>query len=216
MSPLPTNRAVWPHTDSATAQQHIDDHNALAAAVNALEAAVAALQAVDPLTAAEHGLVDHTGLTGILGGGGGGGTSGGVIRKTQAQTLTATAQTAVADASFPVEANSKYYFMMNVNVTTSSGSSPTSAFGFTGPAGATVAISEEQDTSTSVETSSVITSFTAFAAGAQVANTGARFMGVVETGATAGTVQLTCARAGTNPSMVIPIGGVQGFWVKMV
>lgn len=144
-----------------------------------------------------------------------GAAPGGVIRKTAAQTLTATSQTAIADASFAVAANSKYFFTMNVNVTTSTGTSPTTAYGFTGPAGATIAISDEQDTSTSVETSSVITAFGNFAAGAQVANSGAKFVGVVETGATAGTVQLTCARAGTTPSMVIPIGGVQGFWLKV-
>jgi hypothetical protein len=104
---------------------------------------------------------------------------------------------------------------MNVNVTTSSGTSPTTAYGFTGPAGATVAIAGEQDTSTSVEANVLLTAFGNAAAGAQVANTGARFTGVVETGGTAGTVQLTCARGGTTPSMVIPIGGVQGFWIKL-
>lgn len=164
------------------------------------------------LTPAEHAATDHTGITGV---GGGGGATGGVIRKTAAQTVTATAQTAIADASFAVAINSKYYFIMYVAVTTSTGTAPTTAYGVTGPAGATVAITLEQDTSTSVEASGVITAFGNFAAGAQVANTGAEVRGVVETGATAGTVQLTAARAGTTPSMVIPIGGVVGFWMKL-
>jgi hypothetical protein len=140
---------------------------------------------------------------------------GGVIRKTAAQTLTSTSQTAIADAAFPVAANSKYYFEMVVNVTTSSGTSPTTAYGFTGPAGATVALSREQDTSTSIEATQALAAFGNFTAGAQVANTGAVLRGVVETGANAGTVQLTAARAGTNPSMVIPIGGVVGYWLKL-
>lgn len=143
------------------------------------------------------------------------GATGGVIRKTGAQTMTLTAQTAITDASFAVEASSKYYFIMYIAVTTSSGTAPTTAYGLTGPAGATVAITLEQDTSTSVEQSGVLTAFGNFAAGAQVANTGAEVRGVVETGATAGTVQLTAARAGTTPSMVIPVGGVVGFWMKL-
>lgn len=151
-----------------------------------------------------------TGSTGAQGA-----APGGVIRKTSAQTLTATSQTAITDASFAVAANSKYFFLMSVSVTTSTGTSPTSAFGFTGPAGATIAIASEQDTSTSVEAAALLTAFGNMAAGAQVANTGARFTGVIETGGTAGTVQLTCARGGTTPSMVIPIGGVQGFWLKV-
>lgn len=143
------------------------------------------------------------------------GATGGVIRKTAAQTMTATAQTAIADASFAVAVNSKYYFIMYISVTTSTGTSPTTAYGLTGPAGATVAVTLEQDTSTSVEANGVITAFGNFAAGAQVASTGAEVRGVVETAGTAGTVQLTCARAGTTPSMVIPIGGVVGFWMKL-
>lgn len=139
---------------------------------------------------------------------------GGVIRKTANQTMTATAQTVVNDMAFPVAANSKYVFLMNVQVTTSSGTSPTTAWGFTGPAGATVAIISEVDTSTSVEASAALVAFTNLAAGAQVANTGARFFGVVETGATAGTVQLTAARGGTSPSMNVAAGS-NGFWLKV-
>ena len=156
------------------------------------------------------------GADGAAGAQGPAGTApGGGIRKTGAQTLTATSQTAITDASFAVAANSKYFFLMNVSVTTSSGTSPTTAYGFTGPAGCTLAIASEQDTSTSVEVAGILTAFGNLAAGAQVANTGARFTGVIETGANAGTVQLTCARGGTSPSMLIPIGGVQGFWLKV-
>jgi hypothetical protein len=113
-----------------------------------------------------------------------------------------------------VAANSTYTFQMHLAVTTSTGTSPTTAWGFTGPAGATVGIVSEQDISTSVETSGVLTAFGNFPAGAQVASTGAKFHGIVQTGGTAGTVQLTVARGGTTPSMVIP-AGVNGFWLKV-
>lgn len=142
------------------------------------------------------------------------GVTGGAIRKTANQVMTATAQTAVNDMSFPVAANSTYVFMMAVQITTSTGTSPTTAWGFTGPAGATVAITSEIDTSTSVETSAALVAFTNFAAGAQVANTGARFMGMVQTGATAGTVQLTAARGGTTPNMNVAAGS-NGWWLKV-
>lgn len=161
----------------------------------------------DPGQQGPQGLKGDTGTAGAA--------PGGVIRKAAAQTLTATAQTAIADASFPVDANAKYYFQMVVSVTTSTGTSPTTAYGLTGPAGATVAAARNQDTSTSVETNQVLVAFGNFAAGAQVANTGAEVRGVVETGASAGTVQLTAARGGTTPSMVVPIGGVVGFWLKV-
>lgn len=147
--------------------------------------------------------------------GGGGGVTGGAIRKTGNQTMTATAQTAITDLSFAVDASSTYYFQVTVIVTTSSGTSPTTAYGVTGPASPTaVAITREQDTSTSVEASSVITSFTTFAAGAQVANTKAVLSGVVQTGAASGTVQITAARGGTTPSMVVAAGS-GGFWLKL-
>jgi hypothetical protein len=128
--------------------------------------------------------------------------------------MTLTAQTAVADMAFPVAANSTYFFMMSPAVTTSTGTSPTTAWGFTGPAGATVSIVAEIDTSTSVETNAVLGAFGNFAAGAQVANTGARFWGTVQTGATPGTVQLTAARGGTTPSMVVAAGS-NGMWIKV-
>lgn len=150
-----------------------------------------------------------TGATGPAGA-----ANAGAIRKTGPQTMTATAQTAVTDMAFAVAANSTYYFEMEVVVTTSTGTAPTTAWGFTGPASPTaVGITMTQDTSTSVQVDAVITAFGNFAAGAQVANTGATFRGVVQTGAAAGTVQLTCARAGTTPSMVIPAGCV-GYWLK--
>lgn len=135
------------------------------------------------------------------------------MRKAANQTLTATSQTAVTDMSFAAAANSTYFFMMLVAVTTSSGTAPTTAWGFTGPAGATLGIIGEIDTSTSVETTAVLTAFGNFASGAQVANSGARFSGVVQTAATAGTVQLTAARGGTNPSMVVP-AGCHAMWIK--
>lgn len=137
------------------------------------------------------------------------------MRKTAPQTLTSTSQTAVTDMSFAVDANSTYHFQMHLSVTTSTGTSPTTAWGFTGPAGVTaVAVVAEVDTSTSVETNAVLTAFGNLAAGAQVANTGAKFHGVVQTGGTAGTVQLTAARGGTTPSMVVP-AGCNGMWVKV-
>lgn len=128
--------------------------------------------------------------------------------------MTLTAQTAVTDMSFPAAANATYYFAMTLRVTTSTGTSPTTAWGFTGPAGATVAINSEQDVSTTQETKGLLTAFGNLAAAAQVANTGAEFRGVVQTGGTAGTVQLTCARGGTTPSMIIP-AGCSGFWMRL-
>ena len=160
------------------------------------------------------GDIGATGVTGATGATGPGATAG-VIRKTAPQTMTATSQTAVTDMSFAIGANETIFFRMDVGITTSSGTSPTTAWGFTGPAGATaVAIIGEIDTSTSVETSAIITSFTNFASGAQVANTGAKFQGVIQNGANAGTVQLTCARGGTTPSMVIA-AGCNGFWCRV-
>lgn len=141
--------------------------------------------------------------------------AGGVIRKTAPQTMTLTAQTAVTDMSFPVAANATYSFRMVVPVTTSSGTSPTTAFGLTGPASpAAVAVTARQATSTSVEASNVLTAFGNFPAGAQAANTRAEIEGVIQTGANGGTVQLTCARGGTTPSMVIP-AGAHGSWVRV-
>lgn len=117
--------------------------------------------------------------------------------------------------SFAVAANSTYFFMFMLAVTTSTGTSPTTAWGFTGPASPTaVAIAGMIDTSTSAEVNALLTAFGNFASGAQVANTGAWFSGIVQTGAAGGTVQLTCARGGTVPSMVIP-AGVHGFWFKV-
>jgi hypothetical protein len=140
---------------------------------------------------------------------------GGPIRKTANQTLTLVAATAIADMAFPVEALSTYYFHMVVQITTSTGTAPTTAYSFTGPASPTaVAITREQDTSTSVEAKSAITAFGAFPAGAQVASTGVTFSGVVVTGAAAGTVALLAARAGTTPSMVVAAGS-HGFWIKL-
>lgn len=178
-------------------------------------------------TAGSSGAVGATGPIGATGPQGTDGTPGavgatgpagaanaGVIRKTAAQTMTLTAQTAVTDMSFPVAANSTYYFAMTVRVTTSTGTAPTTAWGFTGPATpVAVAIAGEQDISTSVEVKGLLTAFGNFAAGAQVANTGAEFRGIVQTGAAAGTVQLTVARAGTTPSMSVAAGS-NGFWVK--
>lgn len=157
------------------------------------------------------GAVGATGVTGATGPAGA--ANAGAIRKTAPQTMTATAQTAVADMAFAVAANSTYYFDMTVLVSTSTGTAPTTAWGFTGPAGATVAITGQQDSSSSVEAKAALTAFGAFAAAAQAANEGAAFQGVIVTGATPGTVQLTCARAGTAPSMVIPLGS-NGFWLK--
>lgn len=145
----------------------------------------------------------------------GAGVTGGAIRKTANQTMTATAQTAITDLSFAVAATSTYWFRVVIRVTTSTGTSPTSAYGVTGPASPTaVGITQRQDTSTSVQATAVLTAFGNFAAGAQVANTGAEIEGVIQTGASGGTVQITVARAGTTPSMVIP-AGVGGVWLKL-
>lgn len=141
--------------------------------------------------------------------------SAGVMRVASPQTMTATAQTAVTGMSFSVAANATYYFVMSIRITTSSGTVPTTAWGFTGPASPTVvAITIEQDTSTSVEQKALLTAFGAAAAGAQVANTGAEMRGIVQTAGTAGTVQLTAARAGTTPSMVVAAGS-NGFWLRV-
>jgi len=116
--------------------------------------------------------------------------------------------------AFAVAANSTYYFEMMVVITTSSGTAPTTAWGFTGPASPTaVSIGMVQDTSSSVEAVAALTAFGNFTAGAQVANSAAVFRGVIQTAATAGTVALTCARAGTTQSMVVAVGSV-GYWLK--
>lgn len=145
----------------------------------------------------------------------GGGVTGGALRVVNPQTATATAATAVTGMSFAVAANATYVFQMHLSVTTSTGTAPTTTWGFTGPASPTaVAVVAEIDTSTSVETSATIVAFGSFAAGAQVASTGAKFHGVIQTAATAGTVQLTVARGGTTPSMVIAAGS-NGFWLRV-
>lgn len=142
--------------------------------------------------------------------------SAGVMRVANAQTMTATAQTAVTGMSFAAAANATYYFTMEIVISTSTGTAPTTAWGFTGPASPTaVGIAMTQDTSTSVQVDATITSFTAFAAGAQVAATGVKFSGVVQTSAgNAGTVALTAARAGTTPSMVVAAGS-NGMWMRV-
>jgi hypothetical protein len=128
--------------------------------------------------------------------------------------MTATSQTAVTGMAFAVAANSTYTFIMDVLVSSSSGTSPTTTWGFTGPASPTlVAIMAEIDTSSTAEISAVLTSFSTFPSGAQVASSGIRVHGMVQTGATAGTVQLTAARGGTTPSMVVAAGS-NGFWIK--
>lgn len=144
-----------------------------------------------------------------------GAVTGGALRVATNQTATATAATAVTGMSWSAAANATYIFQMHLSITTSTGTAPTTTWGFTGPASPTaVAIVAEIDTSTSVETSAAITSFTTFAAGAQVASTGGKFHGVIQTAGTAGTVQLTVARGGTTPSMVIAAGS-NGFWLRV-
>lgn len=140
----------------------------------------------------------------------------GVMRVAAPQTMTLTAQTAVTGMSFAVAANATYYFEMTIVISTSTGTAPTTAWGFTGPASPTaVGIAMAQDTSTSVQVDATITSFTTFAAGAQVASTGVKFTGVVQTSAgNAGTVALTAARAGTTPSMVVAAGS-NGFFLRV-
>jgi hypothetical protein len=177
-------------------------------------------------TAGGQGIQGIQGLTGTTGTAGGQGIQGiqgtqgvpgitqaGAIRKTGPQTMTLTSQVAIADMGFPVAANSTYWFRMRVMVTTSSGTSPTTAYGFTGPAGATVAVTAKQSTTTSIEIAQLLAAFGNLTAQAQVANTQADFEGVVVTGATPGTVQLTAARGGTVPSMVIAAAS-NGLWVK--
>jgi hypothetical protein len=210
--PLAENRTVWPHADPVAAEAHLADHNAMAALLNGgvqahahVDADLPAGLARDTEVAAAYAPLVHTHA---------GGVTGGALRKTAPQTLTLTADTAVADMAFAVAANSTYVFQMELVVTTSTGTVPTTAWGFTGPAGATaVGITGRIDTSTSVQVDLALTALGNFAAQAQVANTGASFSGVIVTGGTAGTVQLTCRRAGTTPSMVIP-AGVNGFWMK--
>lgn len=141
--------------------------------------------------------------------------SAGVMRVVAPQTMTATAQTAVTGMSFAIAANATVWFRMRVMITTSTGTSPTTAYGFTGPASPTaVAITMKQDTSTSIEIAQVLTAFGNGTAQAQVANTQAEFEGVVVNGANAGTVALTTARAGTTPSMVVAAGS-SGFWLRV-
>lgn len=142
-----------------------------------------------------------------------GGATGGIIRKTANQTMTATSQAAITDMSFAVVSGGSYWFRMTIPVTTSTGTSPTTAYGFTGPTVTALGVTMKQPTSTSVDAAAVLTAFGNFAAGAQVANTLTEFDGVLTASAN-GTVQLTVARAGTNPSMVIP-AGANGVWMRL-
>lgn len=144
---------------------------------------------------------------------GGPGVTAGVFRKLIPQTMTSTSQTAVTDMTFPIAANSTYFFNMNIVVPTSTGTSPTTAWGFTGPAGCTLAVQGKIDTSTSVQTTGSLAAFGNFAASAQVANSGAYFQGIIISTGTAGNVQLTAARGGTSPNMSVG-QACNGFWIK--
>jgi hypothetical protein len=234
--PLAENRTYWPHADPTAAEEHLADHNAIAALLNGgvqthshVDADLPAALASDiEVTAAvsAHVAADHVGLATdaeVAAGYSplghthpGGGVTAGVIRKALPQTLTLAADTPVTDMAFAVAANATYYFQLDMVVTTSTGTSPTTAWGFTGPASPTaVSIVAEIDTSTSLEVSPPpLTAFGNFPVGAQVAATGAKFRGTVQTGANAGTVALTCRRAGTAASMVIP-AGCNGFWMRV-
>lgn len=160
----------------------------------------------DAEVAAAYSPIGHTHAAGA-------GVTGAVIRKTANQTMTANTQTAITDMSFAVTSGATYWFRMTIPVTTSTGTSPTTTYGFTGPASTAVAITVKQPTSTSVDAVSVVTALGNFTAGAQVANTMSEFDGVL-TASASGTIQLTAARGGTNPSMVIP-AGANGVWLRL-
>jgi hypothetical protein len=213
--PLAENRTVWPHADPVAAETHLADHNAMAALLNGgvkahthVDGDLPAELARDSEVAAAYSPLAHTHA--------GAGVTGGALRKTAPQTLTLAADTPVTDMAFAVAANATYYFQMDLVVTTSTGTSPTTAWGFTGPASPTaVSVVAEIDTSTSVEVSPPpLVAFGNFPASAQVAATGAKFRGTVQTGGTAGTVALTCRRAGTAATMVIP-AGCNGFFMRV-
>jgi hypothetical protein len=113
----------------------------------------------------------------------------------------------VTGMSASLAANSTYTVNIYIPIGAVTGTSPTLALSLTGPASPTiVSLRRKQMTSASAVAFSVITSFTAFAAGAAVANTHHTIEGVIVTGANSGTLQLRAAAAGTTPSITITQG----------
>ncbi len=148
----------------------------------------------------------------------GGGTGGGtedplspsifvVARKTANQAIPATA-TNINDLAWALEANSTYLVHIVLVQSAVTGSSPTLTLSFTGPGSPTlVSLRRYQMTSATAVATTVITSFTAFANGAAVANTLHTIEGVIVTGANAGTLQLRGQAGGTgSPTVTIAAG----------
>lgn len=127
-----------------------------------------------------------------------------IARKTAAQALTATTATAITDLAVPLEANASYTLEIVVNIGAATGTTPTMAFSFTGPASPTiVSIRKDQMTTATAAAPAVVTAFAAYPALAVVANTVTTFKGTIVNGATAGTLQLLAAMAGTTPNVTV-------------
>lgn len=128
-------------------------------------------------------------------------------RKSSNQSITGAAGD-VTDMGLALEADATYVIQYFIPIGTSTGTGPTLAFSFTGPASPTlVSLRRVQFTTATVLAASVITSFTAFAAGASIANVIHDLSGIVVTSAgNAGTLQLRAAAAGTSPAIQILAG----------
>lgn len=151
---------------------------------------------------------DSAGVVTSLGAGGGGNDSRLLVaRKTTAQTITSTTAADVADLFIPLAASATYYVYFAIPITTVTGTSPTLTLSFSGPTAPTlVSLRRRQMTTATAEAQSVITSFAAFAAAAQVANTFHIIEGIVVNGLNAGNLQLRAAAGGTVPVITIPAG----------
>lgn len=124
-----------------------------------------------------------------------------IARKTANQNMTLTGATAITDMDIQLEANAAYDVKIVINIGTQTGTSPTANYSLTGPASPTVvSLKRTQMSTATAQTTSVITSFTAFGALAQVANTVHVIEGTIVNGANAGTLQLLVAMAGTTPN----------------
>jgi hypothetical protein len=133
--------------------------------------------------------------------------------KVAPQTLTLTSFENIVGASFSVEANTNYYFTLNISVNSTAGT-PTADFQFTGPSSpVSVGIVMKQQASSTSEVRKIFTAFsTAPGASAVVQLSNLLVDGVVEIGANAGTVQMQVQMGGTTPSMTINLGA--GFVVR--
>lgn len=128
-----------------------------------------------------------------------------VASKTASQAMTLTAATNVTDMALYLEALSAYYVCFAIPITTVSGTAPTIAFSFTGPAGSVMLTRRQMTSATAMAFSAIAAFATSFAAGAIVLNTLHIIEGIIVPTAD-GVVQLRAAMGGTLPSATIAVG----------